>query len=104
MCRTLRARPSVRRCGVNPYAELLDRADSDMPECGTIAAYTAHRRRGEQPCGQCRTAANAYAREHTAAEPTRGRSADAARRIALDDHRRQRAELQATIAAEGIQL
>ena len=43
-------------------------------------------------------------REHTASEPTRGRSADAARRIALDDHRRQRAELQATIAAEGIQL
>ena len=38
--------------------------------------------------------------EHTAPEPTRGRSADAARRIALDDHRRLRAELQAAIAAE----
>ena len=85
---------------MNPYAELLDRADRDTPECGTIAAYTAHRRRGEQPCGPCRTVYNAYAREHTAAEPTRGRSADAARRIALDDHRRQRAELQATLAAE----
>ena len=82
---------------MNPYAELLDRTDRDLPECGTIAAYTAHRRRGEQPCGPCRTAAN---REHTAAEPTRGRSADAARRIALDDHRRLRAELQAAIAAE----
>ena len=55
---------------MNPYAELLDRADRDLP----------------------------------AAEPTRGRSADAARRSALDDHRRLRAELQATLAAEGIQL
>ena len=85
---------------MNPYAELLDRADRDLPECGTIAAYTAHRRRGEQPCGPCLTVYNAYAREHTAPEPTRGRSADAARRIALDDHRRLRAELQAAIAAE----
>ncbi len=67
---------------MNPYALLLDRADRDTPECGTIAAYTAHRRRGEQPCGPCRTAAN----------------------TSLDDHRRLRAELQATIAAEGIQL
>lgn len=81
-----------------------DVVQAALPECGTIAAYTAHRRRGEQPCGPCRTVYNAYAREHTAAEPTRGRSADAARRIALDDHRRLRAELQATIAAEGIQL
>ena len=67
---------------MNPYALLLDRADRDTPECGTIAAYTAHRRRGEQPCGPCRTAA----------------------KIALDDHRRLRAELQAATAAEGIQL
>ena len=85
---------------MNPYTELLDRADRDTPECPSIPAYTAHRRRGEQPCGPCRTVYNAYAREHTAAEPTRGRSADAARRIALDDHRRLRAELQAAIAAE----
>ena len=85
---------------MNPYAELLDHADRDLPECGTIAAYSAHRRRGETPCALCRTAANAYAREHSAAVPTRGRSADAARRIELDDHRRQRAELQATLAAE----
>ena len=85
---------------MTPYAQLLDRADRDLPECGTPAAYTAHRRRGEQPCGPCRTAVNTYYRELRAAEPTRGRSADAARRIALDDHRRLRAELQAAIAAE----
>ena len=32
--------------------------------CGTYAGWMAHRRRGEQPCGFCRSAAAEYQREH----------------------------------------
>lgn len=42
--------------------------------CGTNAGYEAHRRRGEDPCDQCRDAHNTYMsgyhREYRAQAPT----------------------------------
>lgn len=34
--------------------------------CGTVAAYSRHLRRGEEPCQPCRTANTAYQREYKA--------------------------------------
>ena len=34
------------------------------PQCGTYSAAIAHRKKGEQVCGPCREAENAYHREY----------------------------------------
>jgi hypothetical protein len=33
------------------------RNELDLKPCGTLAAYTRHKRRGEKPCEACRQAA-----------------------------------------------
>jgi hypothetical protein len=38
-------------------------------QCGTYGGYQAHRRRGQEVCGPCRTAYLQYIRDYRAAHP-----------------------------------
>ena len=38
-------------------------------KCGTYGGYQAHRKRGEDACGDCADAANAYVREYRDRKP-----------------------------------
>ena len=61
-------------------------------DCGTIAAYTRHRRAGEPPCDACKVAWADYQREYKKAHPEnriRENQYSAARGRALQQLRRE---------------
>lgn len=45
------------------------RPDEELTPCGTLAAYTRHLRRGEEPCERCREARRAYQRRRYKRRP-----------------------------------
>ena len=77
---------------------------AQQQEHGTRPGYYVHRRRGEDPCGPCREAINAYMRENRAKNGRRNRDRERDQRRALaelrDRHRSEYEQILSRLQAE----